>query len=152
MATSTLGWSPGVRMSWSEMWTWKADTPARVPAGARISAGKSGRVAVSLPNAELTVVNWRARELHAVAGVAGEPDHHPVELGGLVPCRGGHREPPVSGSDGAPDRPPGAGRASTDPSTPSIPPSPTCSGNRALPQGTNGRDSPIGKSQGTRFP
>ncbi len=58
MATSTLGWSPGVRMSWSEMWTWKADTPARVPAGARISAGKSGRVAVSLPNAELTEVNW----------------------------------------------------------------------------------------------
>ncbi len=58
MATSTLGWSPGVRMSWSEMWTWKADTPARVPAGARISAGKSGRVAVSFPNAELTDVNW----------------------------------------------------------------------------------------------
>ena len=40
------------------MWTWKADTPARVPAGARISAGKSGRVAVSLPNSELTEVNW----------------------------------------------------------------------------------------------
>ena len=58
MATSTLGASPGVRMSWSEMWTWKADTPARVPAGARISAGKSGRVAVSLPNSELTEVNW----------------------------------------------------------------------------------------------
>src|SRR5665213_1902485 len=32
------------------MWTWKADTPARVPAGARISAGKSGNVARSLPN------------------------------------------------------------------------------------------------------
>ena len=58
MATSTLGASPGVRMSWSEMWTWKAETPARVPAGARISAGKSGRVAVSLPNRELTEVNW----------------------------------------------------------------------------------------------
>ena len=27
IATSTLGESPGVRMSWSEMWTWKADTP-----------------------------------------------------------------------------------------------------------------------------
>src|SRR4051794_3520544 len=39
MATSTFGESPGVRMSWSEMWIWNADTPARVPAGARISAG-----------------------------------------------------------------------------------------------------------------
>ncbi len=49
--------SPGVRMSWSEMWTWNADTPARVPAGARISAGKSGRVARSLPIRALTLVN-----------------------------------------------------------------------------------------------
>ena len=39
MATRTLGLSPGVEMSWSEMWTWKAETPATVPAGARISAG-----------------------------------------------------------------------------------------------------------------
>ena len=49
MATSTLGASPGVVMSWSEMWTWNAETPAIVPAGARISAGKSGSVARSLP-------------------------------------------------------------------------------------------------------
>jgi hypothetical protein len=49
IATSTLGASPGVVMSWSEMWTWKSDTPASVPAGARISAGKSGNVARSLP-------------------------------------------------------------------------------------------------------
>ena len=49
MATSTLGASPGVVMSWSEMWTWNADTPASVPAGARISAGKSGNVARSFP-------------------------------------------------------------------------------------------------------
>ena len=39
MAMSTLGVSPGVEMSWSEMWTWNAETPATVPAGARISAG-----------------------------------------------------------------------------------------------------------------
>src|SRR5205807_3127875 len=57
MATSTLGASPGVRMSWSEMWTWKADTHASVPAGARISAGKSGSVDRSLPNRALTAVN-----------------------------------------------------------------------------------------------
>ena len=56
MATSTLGESPGVEMSWSEMWTWKADTPARVPAGARISAGKSGKVARSFPSRAEVVV------------------------------------------------------------------------------------------------
>ena len=57
MATSTLGASPGVVMSWSEMWTWNAETPASVPAGARISAGKSGRVARSLPKRALALVN-----------------------------------------------------------------------------------------------
>jgi hypothetical protein len=51
IATSTFGESPGVTMSWSEMWTWKDETPAIVPAGARISAGKFGSVARSLPNA-----------------------------------------------------------------------------------------------------
>ena len=56
MAISTFGASPGVVMSWSEMWTWKAETPARVPAGARISAGNSGRVARSLPIQALTLV------------------------------------------------------------------------------------------------
>ncbi len=56
MATSTLGESPGVRMSWSEMCTWKADTPLTVPAGARISAGKSGKVDRSLPMRALLVV------------------------------------------------------------------------------------------------
>ena len=80
MATSTLGASPGVRMSWSEMWTWKADTPARVPAGARISAGKSGKVDMSLPEQGAGGGEAVAGELHAVAGVPGETDHHPVEL------------------------------------------------------------------------
>ena len=56
MATSTFGASPGVVISWSEMWTWNADTPARVPAGARISAGKSGRVLRSLPHRALALV------------------------------------------------------------------------------------------------
>ena len=56
MATSTLGASPGVVMSWSEMWTWKAETPASVPAGALISAGKSGNVARSFPNIALALV------------------------------------------------------------------------------------------------
>lgn len=56
MATRTLGASPGVVISWSEIWTWKAETPARVPAGARISAGKSGSVLRSLPQSALALV------------------------------------------------------------------------------------------------
>ena len=79
IATSTLGESPGVEMSWSEMCTWNDDTPAIVPAGARISAGKLGSVARSLPNAARELREAIADELHAVAGVAGEPDHDAVE-------------------------------------------------------------------------
>ena len=56
IATRTFGMSPGVRISWSEMCTWNEDTPAMVPAGARISAGKFGIVARSLPKAALTSV------------------------------------------------------------------------------------------------
>src|SRR4051794_2802250 len=44
-------------MSRDAKWIWKADTPATVPAGARISAGKSGRVARSLPNTAVASVN-----------------------------------------------------------------------------------------------
>src|SRR4051794_26586193 len=57
MATSTSGASPGVRMSREAKWIWKADTPATVPAGARISAGKSGSVARSLPKTAVASVN-----------------------------------------------------------------------------------------------
>ena len=39
IATSTSAMSPGVKMSWLANWIWNPDTPARVPAGARISAG-----------------------------------------------------------------------------------------------------------------
>ena len=57
IATSTSGESPGVRMSQSAMWTWNEETPGSVPAGARISAGKLGRVARSLPNSAEASVN-----------------------------------------------------------------------------------------------
>ena len=50
IATSTSGASPGVRMSWSAKCTWNDETPGMVPWGARISAGKFGSVARSLPN------------------------------------------------------------------------------------------------------
>jgi hypothetical protein len=36
-------------MSREAKWIWNAETPASVPAGARISAGKSGSVTRSLP-------------------------------------------------------------------------------------------------------
>ena len=80
MATRTFGASPGVRMSWSEMWTWNAETPARVPAGARISAGKSGNVDRSLPIKRARGGEAVAGQLHPVARVPGEPDDHPLEL------------------------------------------------------------------------
>src|SRR3954470_1194142 len=57
IATSTFGASPGVRMSWSAKWTWKPETPGREPAGARISAGKSGKVERSLPSRAVSLVN-----------------------------------------------------------------------------------------------
>src|SRR4051812_27068698 len=45
-------------MSLDEKCTWKPETPARVPAGARISAGKSGNVLMSFPTRALVSVNW----------------------------------------------------------------------------------------------
>ena len=57
MATSTLGASPGVMMSRLAKWSWKLETPARVPAGARISAGKLGNVERSLPKVAVSEVN-----------------------------------------------------------------------------------------------
>src|SRR5262245_11406333 len=44
-------------MSWLEKFSWNPLTPASVPTGARISAGKSGRVLTSLPNAADTSVS-----------------------------------------------------------------------------------------------
>ena len=58
IATSTSGASPGVWMSFDAKRIWKPETPGRVPAGARISAGKSGKVARSLPTTALVCVNW----------------------------------------------------------------------------------------------
>src|ERR1051325_7545075 len=57
MTTSTCGRSPGVRMSWSAKWSWKPETPGSEPAGARISAGKSGKVERSLPSIAVSLVN-----------------------------------------------------------------------------------------------
>ena len=45
-------------MSKLEKRSWNALTPGSVPAGARISAGKSGNVAMSLPISAVVRVNW----------------------------------------------------------------------------------------------
>ncbi len=74
IATSTSAWSPGVVMSVDANWIWNAETPCTVPAGARISAGKSGRVARSLPSTAVARGESVAGELHAVARVPGESD------------------------------------------------------------------------------
>ncbi len=57
IATRTSGWSPGVWMSDDEKLIWKPDTPGSEPAGARISAGKSGSVLMSLPKTAAVRVN-----------------------------------------------------------------------------------------------
>ena len=67
-------------MSWSAKWIWKPETPGSEPAGARISAGKSGSVDRSLPKHRGLAREAVAGELHAVAGVAGEADDDAVEL------------------------------------------------------------------------
>src|SRR5262245_34422958 len=58
MATRTSRSSPGVNTCSAAKWSWNALTPARVPAGARISAGKSGSVARSFPASADSAVNW----------------------------------------------------------------------------------------------
>src|SRR5256886_11346566 len=44
-------------MAWSAKWSWKPQPPGSEPAGARISAGKSGRVERSLPTSAVSLVN-----------------------------------------------------------------------------------------------
>src|SRR6476619_5739443 len=44
-------------MSWLEKFNWKPLTPGKLPAGARISAGKSGKVEMSLPTTADVFVN-----------------------------------------------------------------------------------------------
>src|SRR5215208_4867584 len=57
MAMSASGSSPGVMMSSEEKEIWKPETPGREPRGARISAGKSGNVEMSLPKSAVALVN-----------------------------------------------------------------------------------------------
>ena len=58
IATRTSGASPGVWISVELKLIWNPLTPGSEPAGARISAGKSGRVLMSLPKTAAVRVNW----------------------------------------------------------------------------------------------
>ncbi len=80
IATSTSGASPAVSISVEPKLIWKAETPNNVPCGARISAGKSGKVAKIVARQRARQGELPAGELHAVAGVAREAHHH--RLGG----------------------------------------------------------------------
>src|SRR6185503_16903808 len=53
----TSGASPGVWISDDEKWSWNPETPNKLPAGARISAGKSGNVEMSLPASAAAFAN-----------------------------------------------------------------------------------------------
>ena len=77
MATSMSSRSPGVWTVVLPNWTWKPETPASDPAGARISAGKSGSVLTVVAGQGGGVRELGAGQLHAVAGVAGEADGAP---------------------------------------------------------------------------
>src|SRR5262245_9258390 len=57
IATRQSRRSPGVYTRRLPNWSWKLETPKRVPAGARISAGKFGSVEMSLPAHAASVVN-----------------------------------------------------------------------------------------------
>ncbi len=79
---------------------WKAETPKVVPCGARISAGKSGKVARSLPASAVDKRELAAGQLHAVAAVAGKADDdrfHRRAVGrflfGQQMGRSGHEDP-----------------------------------------------------------
>ena len=88
IATRTLGWSPGVRMSWSAKCTWKPETPGQ-RAGGRADLGREvGQRREVVPEDRRLAREAIAGELHAVAGVAGEADHDPFEL--LDGLRRGH--------------------------------------------------------------
>jgi hypothetical protein len=66
------------------MWTWNAETPARVPAGARISAGNSGSVARSFPNKALAEVNRSPVSCIPSPESPGEADDDSFDFADLV--------------------------------------------------------------------
>jgi hypothetical protein len=79
IATSTSGASPGVSTSWSAKCNWKLDTPGGCPGGPDLGGevGQGGQVVAEDGGVGGEPVTG---QLHAVAGVAGEADDHPIQL------------------------------------------------------------------------
>ena len=82
-------------MSRAAKWIWKLETPASVPAGARISAGKFGQRREVVAERRGRVGEAPAGELHAVAGVAGEADDNPVLIDSPRRRHASHDSPEV---------------------------------------------------------
>ena len=80
IATRTFGASPGVRMSWSEKWIWKPETPGSEPAGRADLGREVGERREVVPEQRRLAREAAAGQLHAVAGVAGEADDHLFQL------------------------------------------------------------------------
>jgi len=75
-------------MSWLLKWTWKPETPARVPAGARNLGGEVGQRADVVAEDGRGVGELGAGELHTVAGVARKTNRHRFQLFDGVPIAG----------------------------------------------------------------
>ena len=83
IATRTSGWSPGVWMSVELKLIWKPDTPGSDPAGSADLGREVRERADVVPEDRGRSRELRAGQLHPVAGIAGEPDGHALELGDL---------------------------------------------------------------------
>ena len=67
-------------MSWSAKCTWKPETPGQRAGGSANLRGEVGKRREVVPEDRGLAREAIARELHPVAGVAGEPDHDPLEV------------------------------------------------------------------------
>jgi hypothetical protein len=89
-ATSTSGWSAGVRTSLAEKWIWKPETPASVPAG-RGSRRGSRAASQVVARERRGFGELGAGELDAITRVATKTDRYTFDLlGGLPHCFAHH--------------------------------------------------------------
>ena len=80
IATSTSGASPAVRMSWSAKCTWNDETPGQRALGRADLGGEVRQRHQVVAEDGRLLGEPVTGQLHAVTGVAREPDDHPVEL------------------------------------------------------------------------
>ncbi|KPC71786.1 hypothetical protein ADL35_32915 [Streptomyces sp. NRRL WC-3753] len=87
IATSTLGASPGVRMSWSAKRNWTEETPGRVPAGGTDRGGEVRRRRQVLPEGRRLRGEAVTGELDAIARIIRESDDDVVQSQDLLGVR-----------------------------------------------------------------